>query len=212
MTRDQVFVPKTRSQRGYPPEHEQKAETAFEKADEILEDAPIWVLSNLLLQQVRFVLLLMGRIPSHTHVIAAAVRVAHVSVYQCIRAEVWQAHEPSAVICFIGLNASFLITVCSDFEPSSPVFDPRHAGQILWSDFGVLLTVSALVYASRTFGFGEVVKCWPVSLTFCPFLADGPSRLLYPLPLGQPLACLHHLSPAHGPPLASLFVSSIPKL
>jgi hypothetical protein len=47
MTRDEVFVPRTASQRGYT-----EKETTFEKVDELLEDAPLWNLANVLAQQL----------------------------------------------------------------------------------------------------------------------------------------------------------------
>jgi len=49
MTRDQVFVPKTRSQRNIPSQDEL---STMEKVDELLEDAPLYVFINVLLQQV----------------------------------------------------------------------------------------------------------------------------------------------------------------
>lgn len=55
MTRDQVFVPKTRSQCGVPSRTElakRKASAALEAADELFEDAPLWVLANVFAQQV----------------------------------------------------------------------------------------------------------------------------------------------------------------
>lgn len=62
MERDEVFVPKTRSQVGLPPAHEQqqkaaaqknqKEESTFEALDEILEDAPFWNLFWVTMQQL----------------------------------------------------------------------------------------------------------------------------------------------------------------
>lgn len=57
MERDEVFVPKTRSQVGIPPATAQKeeavkqGESTFEALDEILEDAPLWNLFWVVLQQ-----------------------------------------------------------------------------------------------------------------------------------------------------------------
>jgi hypothetical protein len=47
MTRDEVFVPRTASQRGYT-----EKESTLEKVDELLEDAPLWNLANVLAQQL----------------------------------------------------------------------------------------------------------------------------------------------------------------
>lgn len=55
MTRDQVFVPKTRSQRGLPSQEElsqKREESTFEKMDEILEDAPLYTFVMLVVQQL----------------------------------------------------------------------------------------------------------------------------------------------------------------
>lgn len=54
MTRDQVFVPKTRSQLKLGSRLQQftrKLGAVHEKADDLLDDAPIWVLLNVILQQ-----------------------------------------------------------------------------------------------------------------------------------------------------------------
>jgi hypothetical protein len=45
MTRDEVFVPRTASQRGID-------ESTFDKVDELLEDAPLWNLLNVVGQQL----------------------------------------------------------------------------------------------------------------------------------------------------------------
>jgi len=60
MERDEVFIPKTRSQVGLAPadviaEQQQqvkKEQTTFEKVDDLLEDAPLWNLFNVLVQQL----------------------------------------------------------------------------------------------------------------------------------------------------------------
>lgn len=63
MERDEVFVPKTRSQVGFPPAHVQQqqqaaaaahkqGESTFEALDEILEDAPFWNLFWVTMQQL----------------------------------------------------------------------------------------------------------------------------------------------------------------
>ena len=58
MERDEVFVPKTRSQLGMKPESQvladkaaAKEQSTFEKIDDVLEDAPLWSLINIIIQQ-----------------------------------------------------------------------------------------------------------------------------------------------------------------
>jgi fatty acid desaturase len=165
MTRDQVFVPKTRTQRGLPPAHEEeKSESAFEKADKIFEDAPIWVLGNLALQQVGTVFIwtvvFLFWIAFLTISPVAAFWLSYVLVNQCIGPEVRPTDEPYAVFPPTCLcNSFFFLIPVLDFEPSSPIFDPRHRYQILWSDLGIILVLGVLTYMGRTFGFSEVVKC-----------------------------------------------------
>ncbi|CAD6583543.1 MAG: hypothetical protein CYPHOPRED_002390 [Cyphobasidiales sp. Tagirdzhanova-0007] len=51
MERDEVFVPRTRSELGIKPESQVVEESTFEKMDELFEDAPLWSLINVVLQQ-----------------------------------------------------------------------------------------------------------------------------------------------------------------
>lgn len=46
------------------------------------------------------------------------------------------------------------------FNPSSVIFGPHQRDQIILSDIGVLLWISALVYASYTFGFGTMMRVY----------------------------------------------------
>lgn len=148
MSRDQVFVPKTRSQRKGPkldyedtdekiiagvdmPEEEQL------KVSELLEDAPLAVFINLLFQQ------LVGW-PMYL-----------------IRNASGQKYYPK------GTN---------HFNPSSVIFDTRHFSQIIASDLGIGLVLGALYYWGKQRGFTEVVyyyvipylwvNNWLVSITF----------------------------------------------
>lgn len=56
MTKDQVFVPKTRSEKGLPAESAATNSTSsssfLEKMDSVLEDAPLYVLLDILAQQL----------------------------------------------------------------------------------------------------------------------------------------------------------------
>ncbi|TIC27150.1 delta-12 fatty acid desaturase [Wallemia mellicola] len=134
MSRDQVFVPKTRSQRKGPkidyedadekvlagvdvPEHEQL------KVSELLEDAPLATFVNVLLQQ------LLGW-PMYL-----------------IRNASGQRHYPR------GTN---------HFNPSAIIFDARHFGQIVLSDLGVGLMLGALYYWGKQRGFAEVVNYYVI--------------------------------------------------
>lgn len=134
MNRDQVFVPKTRSQRKGPkidyedadekvvagvdmPEHEQL------KVSELLEDAPLATFFNVLLQQ------LLGW-PMYL-----------------IRNASGQRNYPR------GTN---------HFNPSAIIFDVRHFGQIVLSDLGVGLMLGALYYWGKQRGFAEVVNYYVI--------------------------------------------------
>jgi omega-6 fatty acid desaturase (delta-12 desaturase) len=55
MTRDQVWLPKTRSQLGIASEEEvsaKKASSTFDKVDDLLEDAPLYLFAFLVIQQL----------------------------------------------------------------------------------------------------------------------------------------------------------------
>jgi len=62
------------------------------------------------------------------------------------------------------------------FNPESHIFDERHYGQVIWSDFGLALVISAIVYASKQTSFATVmayygipyllVNHWLVLITF----------------------------------------------
>ena len=148
MSKDEVFVPKTRSRRTGDklnpdetdegvltginvPEHEQM------KVAELLEDAPLATFVNVVLQQ------LLGW-PLYL-----------------IRNASGQPHYPK---------------LTNHFSPSSIIFDARHFGQILLSDLGIGLMLGGLYYWAQLRGFAEVVKFylipylwvnnWLVCITF----------------------------------------------
>ena len=68
------------------------------------------------------------------------------------------------------------VALRTDFNPESQIFDERHWGQVLWSDFGIALAITAIVAASKQFGFLTMmayygipylaVNNWLVLITF----------------------------------------------
>ena len=129
MERDEVFVPKTRTQAGFASAHEVVAapssdsetttQSTFEAVDDLLEDAPLWNLTQLLVQQ------LLG----------------------------WPMY-----ITFNVSGQKYGGKWANHFDPESPIFDKRHFGQILLSDLGIGLTIAALSIWGMNRGFAEVVK------------------------------------------------------
>lgn len=128
LTRDQVFVPKTRSQRGLPPlppdatKHEREGTltpSMYEKMDNILEDAPFWNFLNLLAQQ------LVGW-PAYLFVNASG-----------------QSRYPP------GTN---------HFNPQSIMFDSRHRQQVLISDLGIGIMLALLGFIGYRTSFLTVLK------------------------------------------------------
>lgn len=133
MTRDQVFVPKTRSQRGLPalPDNASKKQRdgildhgiTYEAMDDLLEDAPLWTLFNLIVQQ------LVG----------------------------WPAYiltNASGQVCYPAWT--------NHFNPSAIIFDQRHRSQVLLSDLGIGLMLSGLVYLGFQTSFMTVVKYYVI--------------------------------------------------
>ncbi|WAR51680.1 hypothetical protein PtB15_1B116 [Puccinia triticina] len=132
MSRDQVFVPKTRSQRGAPPlpSNASKREregtlppSLYETMDDLLEDAPLWNLFNLFLQQ------LFGW-PMYILSNASG-----------------QARYPSWT---------------NHFNPNSIIYDARHRSQILKSDLGIGLTLAGLTILGYKTDFLTVFKYYIV--------------------------------------------------
>jgi len=132
MTRDQVFVPKTRSQRGLPalPANASKRErdgalppSLYEKMDDLLEDAPLWNFINLCLQQ------LLGW-PLYIFTNASGQ----------VRYPRWTNH----------------------FNPNSIIYDARHRSQILKSDLGIGLMLAGLTFFGYKTDFVTVFKYYIV--------------------------------------------------
>jgi len=144
MTRDEVFVPRSRSERGYPEIKEEGeldgmnvSEQRQEELREAISDAPLFLLGHLIAQQ------LLGW-PGYLAVNASG-----------------QLHYPP------GTN---------HFKPSSIIFRPDHWAQVIWSDIGLFLVLSALGTWTYFRGFQEVfvlyvipwlaVNHWLVSITY----------------------------------------------
>ncbi|KAI8460468.1 fatty acid desaturase-domain-containing protein [Phakopsora pachyrhizi] len=132
MTRDQVFVPKTRSQRGIAPlpENATKREregtfesSVYEQMDDLLEDAPFWNLLNLLIQQ------LLGW-PAYI--------IANASGQ--VRYPAWTNH----------------------FDPKSIIFDKRHRNDVIMSDLGIGLMLSLLMFIGYKTSFMTILKYYIV--------------------------------------------------
>ncbi|MBW0532478.1 hypothetical protein O181_072193 [Austropuccinia psidii MF-1] len=132
MTRDQVFIPKTRSQRGLPPLpiNASKAErdgtlpaSFYQKIDNSLEDAPIKNLFSLFLQQ------LFGW-PAYFLTNASG-----------------QPDYPSWT---------------NHFNPNAIIFHPRHRSQVLISGLGVALAMTGLIFFAYKTSFGTLFRFYIV--------------------------------------------------
>jgi len=144
VTRDEVFVPKTRSEYGAPAIKEEAeidgisvSQQRQEELKEAIGDAPIVVLYHLVVQQ------LFGW-PAYL-----------------IRNASGQRRYPK---------------MTNHFQPSSIIFKPEHWSQIIMSDVGLLIVLSAVGYWASQRGFKEVlvlyilpylqVNHWLVAITF----------------------------------------------
>ncbi|ORZ26522.1 delta-12 fatty acid desaturase [Lobosporangium transversale] len=128
MTKDQVFVPKTRKQVGLPPlEHSETEEEAY--GEHLDEEAPIVTLFWMLIY------VLFG----------------------------WPAY------LFGNAKGQDYGRWTSHFHTWSPIFEARDFSDVILSDFGVLLTLGALVYASFQTSFLTVVKYYGIPYLFVNF-------------------------------------------
>ncbi|KAH9467225.1 hypothetical protein MJO28_000189 [Puccinia striiformis f. sp. tritici] len=132
LTRDQVFVPKTRSEVGALPasEHASQSEreghlppSLYEKMDNLFEDAPLWNFFELTLQQ------LFGW-----------------SMYILVNAS-GQSSYPSWT---------------NHFNPNAIIYDERHRSQVLKSDIGVGLMLTGLTALGLKTDFMTVFKYYIV--------------------------------------------------
>ncbi|KAL7006735.1 hypothetical protein EMMF5_003621 [Cystobasidiomycetes sp. EMM_F5] len=142
MERDEVFVPKTRSQVGLPPAHETvaahgPAQSTFEAIDDLLEDAPLWNLLNLTLQQTLGWPLYLIKNASGQN-------------YGRWTNRMFSAEKEIASITDA--------TAPIDFDPESPIFNKRHFMQIIISDIGLAIVLGALTLWGMNRGFAEVAR------------------------------------------------------
>ncbi|KAI0789816.1 fatty acid desaturase-domain-containing protein [Abortiporus biennis] len=145
MTQDQVFIPKTRSQKGLPP---------FNPEKEDLQGASI---SNDVMNELYEAL---GDSPIAAAYGAITYLLFGWPLYLLINAS-GQKRYPSNT---------------NHFNPSSVIFAPHHYGQIVLSDFGILIWLGVLIASINHFGFFEVfrtylipylwVNHWLVLITF----------------------------------------------
>ncbi|CAH1760051.1 12234_t:CDS:2 [Entrophospora sp. SA101] len=148
ITKDQVFVPKTRSRRGIPQSYvakdamddiDDKNNSSLQKGNHsVFEDTPIFILLNLIGQQLfGFPLYL-------------SLNYSGSEIYD----KLWTNH----------------------FDPTSPIFDPKHYGDVIISDIGMIGIFSIIGYSIYKFSLLAVVKYylipylvvnhWLVMITF----------------------------------------------
>ncbi|KAF9360374.1 Fatty acid oxidation complex subunit alpha [Mortierella sp. AD094] len=129
MTKDQVFVPKTRSQVGLPPKEFNEKQVEEDDHVHLDEEAPIVTLFWMVIQFV------FG----------------------------WPAY---LIVNASGQNYG---QWTSHFHTWSPIFEPRNFGDIILSDFGVLITLAGLTYVSIQTSFLSVFKYYIVPYLFVNF-------------------------------------------
>jgi len=132
MTRDQAFVPYTRSQLNLKPlgEKADKREvegtlspSLYERMDDLLEDAPLWALWKLFI---------------HQSVGFASYLLINASGQK--RYPAWTNH----------------------FNPHAIMFDERHRNQVIWSDIGIAITIGSLTWLGIKTDFLTVFKYYIV--------------------------------------------------
>jgi omega-6 fatty acid desaturase / acyl-lipid omega-6 desaturase (Delta-12 desaturase) len=146
MNLDQVFVPKTRSERGLPPLDNAKDDqlglnVSTEVMDEMWEalgDSPLSAAFWGACQLVRF------DSPLCLYNSQPVMQLLGWPMY-LIRNATGQRSYPRFT---------------NHFDPNSAIFAAHQYQQIVISDVGVLLWIGALVYASYTFGFGTMMRVY----------------------------------------------------
>lgn len=133
MSRDQAFVPYTRSQLRLPPltQKSNKKEVEgslppsfYDKLDDLLEDAPLWALYKLIIHQsIGF------------------------ASYLLINAS-GQKHYPR--------------WWTNHFNPYAVMFEKRHRSQVVWSDLGIAITIGCMTYLAKKTDFLTVFKYYIV--------------------------------------------------
>ncbi|KAI0136183.1 oleate delta-12 desaturase [Xylariales sp. AK1849] len=146
MERDMVFLPRTREQQAT------RLGKLVQEFSELGEETPIVTLLHLVGQQlIGWPNYLLANVTGHNH------------------------HERQREGRGKGKKNGFFHGV-NHFNPSSPLYEAKDAKLILLSDVGVGITITALVYLSKTFGFNNMlvwyflpylwVNHWLVAITF----------------------------------------------
>ncbi|KAF6838346.1 fatty acid desaturase [Colletotrichum plurivorum] len=146
MERDMVFVPRTREQ------HATRAGRLVHELAELTEETPAFTFLMLVLQQlVGWPNYLMTNVTGHNY------------------------HERQREGRGKGKKNGFGGGV-NHFDPASPIFEAKDAKLIIMSDIGLAITISALVYLGKTFGWTNLlvwyfipylwVNHWLVAITF----------------------------------------------
>lgn len=126
MERDMVFVPRTREQ------HASRLSKLAHELGELTEETPLYTLVMLIGQQlVGWQNYLLTNVTGHNH------------------------HENQREGRGKG-KRNGLFNGVNHFNPSSPLYDARHAKLILLSDVGILAMGAALYYLGSTFGWANL--------------------------------------------------------
>ncbi|KAL2133098.1 hypothetical protein VTI74DRAFT_2929 [Chaetomium olivicolor] len=146
MARDMVFLPRTREQ------HATRIGRMVHELSELTEETPIYTLIHLVGQQlIGWWNYLLTNVTGHNN------------------------HERQREGRGKGKKNGWGGGV-NHFDPRSPLYENRDAPYILLSDLGIILTISALVYLGKTFGWSNMfvwyflpylwVNHWLVAITF----------------------------------------------
>ncbi|CAO1620919.1 unnamed protein product [Jaminaea pallidilutea] len=150
LTRDEVFVPKTRAQKGLlplrPAEQTAESDDEQQQVDAGLSSKPDAVVNEETESWGEFLAELFEDAPAYAFVYLLVQQLLGWPLY-LIKNSSGQLHYPKGT---------------SHFHPDSIIFDKRHRMQIIASDIGVGLTVAALAYAAHLTSFGTVMKYYGI--------------------------------------------------
>ena len=183
MERDMVFLPRTREQQAT------RLGRMVHELSELTEETPIATLLHMVGQQLAgWWLYLLTNVTGHNN------------------------HERQREGRGKGkLNGWF--GGVNHFDPRSPLYENRDIMYILLSDVGIAITVSALVYLGKTFGWSNVFVWYFVPYLWVNhWLGKLLSLFLFPLlsSISNPnRRSRHHLPPAHGPDPPALHRSRV---
>ena len=62
--------------------------------------------------------------------------------------------------CVAGGIADLSLLLRADFNPSSVIYRPDQAGQIVWSDLGIIFWIAGVVASSMHFGFFTTLRVY----------------------------------------------------